>query len=123
MAALNSVLIVGAGQAGYQAAVSLRQEGFAGRITMVGDELGVPYQRPPLSKAYLLGKIGAHALRVRPPKYFDEHRIERLHDRTVQLGSAQRKQLVVRCFRQGRPIAGETGFEHRAYEAATRDVA
>lgn len=88
MPALNSVLIAGGGQAGYQVAASLRQEGFAGRITMIGDEAGVPYQRPPLSKAYLLGKIGAHALRFRPPEYFDEHRIERLHDRVIGIDRA-----------------------------------
>lgn len=90
MSALNSVVIVGGGQAGYQTAASLRQDGFAGRITMVGDEAGVPYQRPPLSKAYLLGKIGAHALRFRPPEYFDEHRIERLHDRAIGIDRSTR---------------------------------
>jgi len=54
---LASVVIVGAGQAGFQVAASLRQEGYDGRITLIGDEPGLPYQRPPLSKAYLLGKI------------------------------------------------------------------
>ncbi len=49
----NSIVIVGAGQAGYQVAASLRQEGFEGAVTLIGDEPGVPYQRPPLSKAYL----------------------------------------------------------------------
>lgn len=82
---LNSVVIVGAGQAGYQLAASLRQEGFAGRIAVIGDEPGVPYQRPPLSKAYLLGKIGVQALRFRAPEYFDEHKIERLQDRVIGL--------------------------------------
>lgn len=87
---LNSVVIVGAGQAGFQVASSLRQDGYAGRITIVGDEPGVPYQRPPLSKAYLLGKIGAHALRFRPPEYFDEHRIDRLHDSVIAIDRAHR---------------------------------
>ena len=59
----NSIVIVGAGQAGYQVAASLRQEGFEGAVTLIGDEPGVPYQRPPLSKAYLLGKVGVAALR------------------------------------------------------------
>ncbi len=57
--ALNSVVIVGAGQGGFQVAASLRQEGYQGNITLIGDEPGLPYQRPPLSKAYLLGKISA----------------------------------------------------------------
>lgn len=85
----NSIVIVGAGQAGYQVAASLRQEGFEGRITLVGDESGVPYQRPPLSKAYLLGKVGVAALRFRPPEYFDEHRIERLQDTVAAIDRAQ----------------------------------
>lgn len=87
---VDSVVIVGAGQAGFQVAASLRQDGFAGRITLIGDEPGVPYQRPPLSKAYLLGKIGTHALRCRPAEYFDEHRIERLHDSVTAIDRAKR---------------------------------
>lgn len=75
---LQKIVIVGAGQAGYQVAASLRQEGFDGAITLVGNEPGVPYQRPPLSKAYLLGKVGVAALRFRPPEYFEEHRITRI---------------------------------------------
>lgn len=75
---INKVVIVGAGQAGYQVAASLRQEGFEGQITLLGDEPGVPYQRPPLSKAYLLGKIGTAALRFRPPEWFDEKSVVRL---------------------------------------------
>ena len=55
----------GAGQAGYQVASSLRQEGFTGSIVLVGDEPGVPYQRPPLSKAYLLGKADVESLALR----------------------------------------------------------
>ena len=65
----NSIVIIGAGQAGYQVAASLRQEGHIGSITLIGDEPGVPYQRPPLSKAYLLGKVAVEALRFRPPTY------------------------------------------------------
>lgn len=50
---IERVVIAGSGQAGFQAAASLRQDGFAGEIVLVGDEPGLPYQRPPLSKAYL----------------------------------------------------------------------
>lgn len=65
----DRIVIVGAGQGGLQAAISLRQDGFAGRITLIGGEDGLPYQRPPLSKAYL--KSGdAGALRLRPDSYF-----------------------------------------------------
>ena len=53
----DSVLIIGAGQAAAQTAASLRQGGFEGGITIVGDEPSLPYQRPPLSKAYLKGDL------------------------------------------------------------------
>jgi 3-phenylpropionate/trans-cinnamate dioxygenase ferredoxin reductase subunit len=82
---LSKVVIVGAGQAGYQVGASLRQEGFEGSISMIGDEPGVPYQRPPLSKAYLLGKIGSDALRFRPPDWYEQHRIERVQDSVTQI--------------------------------------
>jgi len=53
-----TVAIIGTGQAGYQTAASLRDEGFAGRIVMIGDEPVLPYNRPPLSKSYLAGDSG-----------------------------------------------------------------
>jgi 3-phenylpropionate/trans-cinnamate dioxygenase ferredoxin reductase subunit len=86
---LSSVVIVGAGQAGYQTAASLRQEGYEGAITLIGDEPGVPYQRPPLSKAYLLGKITAPTLNFRPHTFYEEKHITRLQDRvtTIDRGS------------------------------------
>ena len=89
-AALNRILIVGAGQAGYQVATSLRSEGFAGEITLIGDEPGLPYQRPPLSKAYLLGKIAAPALRFRAPEFYDLQRITLVHDRVTAIDRPQR---------------------------------
>lgn len=51
------IVIVGAGHGGFQLAASLRQSGYAGAVILVGDEPGLPYQRPPLSKAYLLDKL------------------------------------------------------------------
>ncbi len=74
--ALDRVVIVGAGQAGLQAAVSLREAGYAGHIALVGDEPGLPYQRPPLSKAFLLGKIPASGLDLRGPDFLTAHRID-----------------------------------------------
>ncbi|MDB5930464.1 MAG: thcD [Polaromonas sp.] len=91
---LHNVVIVGAGQAGYQAAASLRQEGFDGQITLLGDEPGVPYQRPPLSKAYLLGKIGTAALRFRPPEWFEEHRVERITASVSRIDRASHRVLL-----------------------------
>ena len=66
------IVIVGAGQAGVQAVESLRREGFAGAITMIGDEAYPPYQRPPLSKAYLLGTFARERLFLKPDAFFRE---------------------------------------------------
>ena len=85
---LTSVVIAGAGQAGYQCAASLRQEGFEGSITLVGDEPGLPYQRPPLSKAFLQGKLPATALRFRQAEFYDEKKITRVHGRITAIDRA-----------------------------------
>ncbi len=66
----ENIVIIGAGQAGAQAVASLRAEGFAGAITMVGDEPFMPYQRPPLSKAYLLGKFERERLFLKPESFY-----------------------------------------------------
>lgn len=66
----DRVVIVGAGQGGLQVAASLRQEGFAGSVTLLGDEPGLPYQRPPLSKAYM--KDGDESrLALKPASFFE----------------------------------------------------
>jgi len=89
--ALRSVVIVGAGHAGFQAAASLRQDGFGGDVVLIGDEPGLPYQRPPLSKAYLLGKMGVEVLPFRPEKFFTDHRIELRHDRATAIDRTNRR--------------------------------
>lgn len=76
MSAEPAVAIVGAGQAGFQTASSLRQEGFAGRIVLVGDEPGLPYQRPPLSKNYLAGECGLDEVWLRPEAFYEKQEIE-----------------------------------------------
>jgi 3-phenylpropionate/trans-cinnamate dioxygenase ferredoxin reductase component len=70
------VVIVGAGQAGAQVAVSLRQLGFAGDITLLGDEPHLPYQRPPLSKGYLSGEMALERTWLRSETYYAKHRID-----------------------------------------------
>src|SRR5579862_864640 len=77
------VVILGAGHAGFQLAASLRQHGFEGGVTLIGDEPSLPYQRPPLSKDYLSGKIGLDLLLTRPEAFFTEHRIELVTGRAV----------------------------------------
>jgi 2Fe-2S ferredoxin len=62
----GAAIIIGTGQGGFQTAASLRDEGFRGAITLVGDEPDLPYQRPPLSKAYLSGKADLDVIRLRP---------------------------------------------------------
>ena len=71
-----STLIVGAGQAGLQIAASLRELGATGPITLVGGEPHPPYQRPPLSKAYLQGKMAADELALQGPDFYRDHRID-----------------------------------------------
>ena len=70
------VVIIGAGHAGFQLAMSLRQHGFSERIALLNDEGHLPYQRPPLSKAYLKGTGGPDSLMFRPEKFYSrpEHR-------------------------------------------------
>jgi len=68
---LERIVIIGAGQAGVQAATTLRAEGFAGMIQMVGDEPYAPYQRPPLSKTYLMGTMERDRLFLKPDAFYD----------------------------------------------------
>jgi 3-phenylpropionate/trans-cinnamate dioxygenase ferredoxin reductase subunit len=66
------IVIIGAGQSGAQAVATLRSGGFAGAITMVGDEPYQPYQRPPLSKAYLMGTMERDRLFLKPDAFYKE---------------------------------------------------
>jgi 3-phenylpropionate/trans-cinnamate dioxygenase ferredoxin reductase subunit len=66
----DSVLVVGAGQAAAQLVASLRGEGWTGPITVVGEETHLPYQRPPLSKAFLKGEIDKDRLLIKPAEFY-----------------------------------------------------
>ena len=72
---MAGVVIIGAGQAAAQTAASLRQERFEGPITILGEESELPYQRPPLSKDYLAGKIGVEKTLVRPAEFYSSKNI------------------------------------------------
>ncbi|MGK2882011.1 MAG: NAD(P)/FAD-dependent oxidoreductase [Mycobacterium sp.] len=76
-------LIVGASHAGAQLSAGLRQEGWTGEIILVGDESALPYQRPPLSKAYLAGKCTLDELGIRSAEFYTKQRIQLL-DATVE---------------------------------------
>jgi 3-phenylpropionate/trans-cinnamate dioxygenase ferredoxin reductase subunit len=89
--AQGAVAIVGAGHAGFQVAASLRQLGFGEPVHLINDEGHLPYQRPPLSKAYLKGSGGPDTLMFRPQKFYTDQNIELISDRAVAIDRAARK--------------------------------
>ncbi len=70
------IVILGAGHAGGSVAAFLRQYGHTGPIAIIGDEPVLPYQRPPLSKAWLKGEAGEDDLQLRPPSFYEEASVE-----------------------------------------------
>lgn len=70
------IVIIGAGQAGGEAAVTLRAQGFDGAIVVIGDEPFVPYERPPLSKQLLAGELEPERTFIKRPEYYTDHDIE-----------------------------------------------
>jgi len=72
----QQIVIAGGGQAAVQAIDTLRRKGFAGKLTLVGDEPWLPYQRPPLSKKYLAGALERERLIIRPAQFFAEHQVQ-----------------------------------------------
>ena len=73
---MAGMVIIGAGHAAGQAAASLRQEKYTGPITIIGDEAHLPYQRPPLSKAYLSGSQEVERVYLRAEKFYQEKEID-----------------------------------------------
>jgi 3-phenylpropionate/trans-cinnamate dioxygenase ferredoxin reductase component len=92
--AQGPVLIVGAGHAGFQLASSLRQHRYSGRIVLINDEAHLPYQRPPLSKAYLKGGGAPDSLMFRPDKFYREQNIELISDRAAAIYRGARRLLL-----------------------------
>lgn len=74
--ALEKIAVVGAGQAAISAIAALRQAGFQGAINLIGEEPFPPYQRPPLSKAYMKGQVDAERLYVKPQPWYEDNGIE-----------------------------------------------
>ena len=72
---MSHIVVVGAGQAGASLVAKLRNEGFDGAITLIGEETAPPYQRPPLSKAYLLGDMELERLYLRPESFYADQNI------------------------------------------------
>ncbi|QBF33140.1 NAD(P)/FAD-dependent oxidoreductase [Thalassococcus sp. S3] len=77
---MSQIVVVGAGQAGASLTAELRKAGFDGDVTLIGAEPVPPYQRPPLSKAYLLGEMAEERLYLRPERFYEEQSI------TLKLG-------------------------------------
>ncbi len=101
---MERIIVVGGGQAGASLVAKLRSEGFEGEITLFCDEPVVPYQRPPLSKAYLLGEMSRERLYLRPETFYEDQNI------TVRLG-----QPVTAIDPQARTVT--TGDETLEYDA------
>ncbi|MEO9527304.1 MAG: FAD-dependent oxidoreductase, partial [Roseibium sp.] len=89
----EDIVIIGAGQAGAQVAHSLRQGGFEGPLRLIGDEPHPPYQRPPLSKKFLAGEIGAEGLWLRPPAFYTTQNIDLIPDTRVAAIDRDAKRL------------------------------
>ncbi len=86
---MAAMVILGAGHAAGQAAASLRQGGYEGEIVIIGDEPHIPYQRPPLSKAYLSGEVELDRVHLRPEKFYQDKNITlRLNVRASAIDAA-----------------------------------
>lgn len=83
-------VIVGASHAAAQLAASLRQKGWAGPIRIIGDEGRLPYQRPPLSKAFLTGEVDADSLAIRPAAFYEKHQVECVSGRVMAINRSEK---------------------------------
>lgn len=72
----ETVVIIGAGQAGGDMTTALRQQGFEGRIVLIGEEPALPYRRPPLSKAYLSGEMSEAQLYIKPASTYEKQNVD-----------------------------------------------
>ncbi|WPN45129.1 NAD(P)/FAD-dependent oxidoreductase [Pseudomonas sp. P8_241] len=119
------VVIVGAGQGGGEASTALRQQGYQGSITLIGDEPQLPYRRPPLSKAFLLGDMTVEDLQLKPAETYEQFniqcnlgtRVETIdrHNRQVQLSDGSNvayEHLILATGGQARRLT-LPGSQHR----------
>ena len=121
----RNIVVVGASTAGMAAIEAIRNAGSMDRLTLIGDEPHLPYDRPPLSKGYLLGAQSAERLTLRPASYFDEQEIElRLGQRATGLDTSARQVRL----QYGETISYDrlliaTGGEPRRLSAPGADLA
>ena len=88
------MVIVGGGLAGGNAAATLRDEGFQGRVVLIGREPGVPFGRPPLSKTYLRSEEELDGWYVRPPEWYEQNDVERLLEGVATVDPAAHKVVL-----------------------------
>ncbi len=81
----KSVIIVGGGHGGAQAAIALRQNGYSGPVTIIGREEEPPYERPPLSKEYMAGEKEFERIYIRPRAFWEEKRVDLVLGRSVEV--------------------------------------
>ena len=118
------VVIVGAGHAGFQLASSLRQAGYAEPIFLLNDEPHLPYQRPPLSKAYLKGGGAPDSLMFRPDKFYRDQNIELIGDRAAFIDrAAQRLLLASGAFLDYGHLVLATGARNRLLDLPNANLA
>ncbi len=119
------IAVVGAGLSGGTAAATLREEGFDGRIVLIGDEPDVPYERPGLSKGYLRGELTRDDIMVRPPDWWGANGVEARLGETVERIDPSDKTVV---FGTGERVAFEvaivaTGVRTRLLDGPGVDLA
>jgi 3-phenylpropionate/trans-cinnamate dioxygenase ferredoxin reductase subunit len=120
----GAVLIAGAGHAGFQLAASLRQHGFAERICLINAEAHLPYQRPPLSKAYLKGEGRPDSLMFRPEKFYRDQNIELIADHAAFIDrAAQRLVLASGAFLDYGHLVLATGARNRLLDIPNANLA
>lgn len=94
MGRMSRVIIVGGGQAGSALAVKLRALGHEGPLTVFGQEPVLPYERPPLSKSYLLGKVERDRLLLRPSSFYAEQGIDIVTEHTVTAIDRENREVI-----------------------------
>ncbi|WP_298909275.1 FAD-dependent oxidoreductase [uncultured Aliiroseovarius sp.] len=92
---MSHIVVIGAGQAGASLVAKLRNAGFDGEVTLIGAENAPPYQRPPLSKAYLLGEMELERLYLRPENFYADQNITLRLDTRVDAIDAAAKEVVI----------------------------
>ncbi|WP_140984820.1 NAD(P)/FAD-dependent oxidoreductase [Asticcacaulis tiandongensis] len=101
---MSGVVIIGAGHAGGSAAAFLRQYGYEGPITLIGAEQSLPYQRPPLSKAWLKGEAGEDDLQLRPQAFYDSNNITVHLSTSVEAINTDAQEIIL--------PTGRLGYDH-----------